>query len=119
LTNKEKVFNYISNTLNNINKNNVLKNHSYGVNADYLSRNLGISRANISYILNELVRENLLVKLISRPVYYLTKDKAEELIGKPIKESVNLKDFIKLIEEVDEGSKVEIKSTNCNKNKMA
>lgn len=108
MTNKEKVFNYISNTLNNINKNNVLKNHSYGVNADYLSRNLGISRANISYILNELVRENLLVKLISRPVYYLTKDKAEELIGKPIKESVNLKDFIKLIEEVDEGSKNDI-----------
>lgn len=101
MTNKEKVFNYITNILKDISKNEILKNCYCGVTADDLSKIFGISRANISFILNELVREKLLVKLISRPVYYLPKDKAEELIGRSIGKSINLKDFIELIKEMN------------------
>lgn len=101
LTNKEKVFNYINNIIKNINYNDILKRNYYGIIADDLSKSLGISRANISFILNELVREKLLIKLVSRPVYYLTKEKVEELIGESIGESINLKDFIELIKKMN------------------
>jgi len=64
MTNKERVLNYIRDKLKNISDSDVLKSKNFGIIAEDLSASLGISRANISHILNELVRDKLLVKLV-------------------------------------------------------
>ncbi|WP_028991809.1 sigma 54-interacting transcriptional regulator [Thermoanaerobacter thermocopriae] len=108
MTNKEKVLNYIRDKLKNISDSDVLKSRNFGITAEDLSETLGISRANISHILNKLVRDKLLVKLVSRPVYYLTREKAEELIGESIGESISLNDFIALIKKANRKSSTDI-----------
>lgn len=99
MTNKEKVLDYMIKISENITYDGIIKNKMYGINADDLSKKLDISRANISSILNELVRENHLVKIISRPVYFLTRKKAEELLGKVEEKNISIDDFNRLIKK--------------------
>ncbi|MEJ8738496.1 PRD domain-containing protein [Erysipelotrichaceae bacterium HCN-30851] len=65
-----------------------------GCTASTISKKLNISRSLASYYLNQLYEEKLLVKITSRPVYYLHKKTIEELY----QTEINSFDFLSIDE---------------------
>src|SRR5699024_256803 len=52
--------------------------------ASQISENLGIARYNVSRDLNQLMEENLVLKISGRPVYFLARKLVEDKLGKRI-----------------------------------
>lgn len=69
--------------------------------ASQISENLGIARYNVSRDLNQLLEENLALKISGRPVYFLARKVVEDRIGQriSIKNFENLASFRQLLEE--------------------
>lgn len=52
-----------------------------GISAQQLSEFMGMDRANVSKELNQLFQEKQVVKITGRPVYYVDKERLEQLVG--------------------------------------
>lgn len=71
-----------------------------GVNAQQIATKFGLLRNNASKILNELVEEDLLVKIKTRPVYFFDKQSLEEILEKKVSQNFfSFEDFQEIISE--------------------
>jgi hypothetical protein len=66
----------------------ITEGEEIGITTDYISRRLDIDRSNVSRELNELIREEKVIKICSKPVYYLEKNALEEFAKIRIKSVV-------------------------------
>ena len=71
-----------------------------GVTAKDISKTLGLKRNYISYLLNELNRESKIIKINTRPVYFIDKAIFEEKTGKKLSGSLVYDSFNTLQKEV-------------------
>ena len=92
----EKIYNYLNENCLNYKIDDI---ENMGITAQDIEDNLGILRNNASKELNELCRENRVIKIKCRPVKYFDRDVFENLfsvnIPKDIIEVNSLKDLIK------------------------
>lgn len=102
MNNKEKIYNIVLDKCKNISIEDILIKRRYGVNADEISDSLKIARPNVSSTLNELVKEGLLIKIISRPVFYIAKEKLESITGFMIEKEIKLIDLIEMLKRAEE-----------------
>jgi transcriptional regulator with AAA-type ATPase domain len=94
MTNKEKIYNFIIEKSKEFNLQDFLINRKGGVTTEEIAQLLKIARPNVSFILNHLVREGKIVKIISKPVYYIEKNRLAYFLGNKVKEEMLLKDLI-------------------------
>ena len=97
MNNKEKVYKFILEKCKNLSIEDIEIKNIYGVKTDSISKILKMARPNVSSILNELVRENLLVKVVTRPVYYIPKEKLEEITGIKVEKRITRDELLKVI----------------------
>lgn len=99
---KDRVNILLEELTNQIDLNNLQKNVGYE--ASYLGQRLNISRANVSKELNLLVKENKIVKIKGKPVFYLHKNILEKLLGKYLEKNIfdDKNDFIDSIQILTE-----------------
>ncbi|MGB9679579.1 MAG: sigma 54-interacting transcriptional regulator [Minisyncoccia bacterium] len=95
MNNKFKIYELVVEKCKNININDFVLKKSFGIDATEISEKTNIKRSNVSAILNMLVKEKKLVKIISRPVYFINRDKLKEILGYYTDEKIYLKDLIK------------------------
>lgn len=97
LTNKEKIYELVKRgtTLANTQK----APDTVGVTAEEISNALGLKRNYVSSLLNELNREQKLIKVNTRPVHFIDKSIFEELTGKNTAENLIYESFDELFEE--------------------
>jgi len=95
MDNKCKIYELVVERCKNVSINDFIFKKSFGIDATEISKKTNIKRSNVSAILNMLVREKKLVKIISRPVYFIHRDKLKEILGYYIDEKIYLKDLIK------------------------
>lgn len=101
MNNKEKVYNLVLSKCKNISIEDILVKGRYGVNTDEVSDALKIARPNVSSILNELVKEGLLIKIISKPVFYIDREKLKSITGFIIEKEIKLKDLIEMLKRTE------------------
>lgn len=97
LTNKEKIYELVK-------KGTILANNqktpdTIGVTAEEISNALGLKRNYVSSLLNELNREQKLIKVNTRPVHFIDKNVFEERTGKNAAENLIYGSFEELFEE--------------------
>lgn len=76
----------------------------FGVTAGEIAKTLGIARPNVSSILNDLVREGILIKVSTRPVYYFLRSLVGQKLGINIPHklcSLNRETFFETINRED------------------
>ena len=98
MTNKEKIYNFIIEKSKEFNLQDFLINRKGGVTTEEIAQLLKIARPNVSFILNHLVREGKIVKIISKPVYYIEKNRLAHFLGNKVKEEILLKDLIDFLD---------------------
>ncbi|KHO62087.1 transcriptional regulator [Thermoanaerobacter sp. YS13] len=94
MTNKEKIYNVIVEKSKEFDIQNFLISRKGGITTEEVAQLLKMARPNVSFILNHLVREGKIVKIISKPVYYIEKDRLAYFLGNKVKEEMLLKDLI-------------------------
>jgi len=94
MTNKEKIYNVIVEKSKEFDIQNFLISRKGGITTEEVAQLLKMARPNVSFILNYLVREGKIVKIISKPVYYIEKDRLAYFLGNKVKEEMLLKDLI-------------------------
>lgn len=101
MNNKEKIYNIVLEKCKDFSAEDILVKSRYGAKADEISDILKIARPNVSSILNELMREGLLIKIISRPVYYIEKEKLKSITGFLIEKEIKLEDLIEILKKTE------------------
>lgn len=94
MTNKEKIYNIILEKSKEFNLQDFLISRKGGVTTEEVAQLLKIARPNVSFILNRLVKEGKIVKIISKPVYYIEKNRLAYFLEENVKEEMLLKDLI-------------------------
>ncbi|SDF31419.1 Transcriptional regulator containing an AAA-type ATPase domain and a DNA-binding domain [Thermoanaerobacter thermohydrosulfuricus] len=94
MTNKEKIYNIIVEKSKEFDIQNFLISRKGGITTEEVAQLLKMARPNVSFILNHLVREGKIVKIISKPVYYIEKNRLAYFLGNKVKEEMLLKDLI-------------------------
>ncbi|WP_422445472.1 sigma 54-interacting transcriptional regulator [Thermoanaerobacterium sp. DL9XJH110] len=79
--NKERVLNYITRRQEKIYLENEKILEDFGVTAEEIAETFQIARPNVSSLLNDLVREGILIKVSTRPVYYFLRSMIEQGLG--------------------------------------
>lgn len=100
-TRKDKVFNVICEFSEKLSSSSLDKIDEIGFSATEISANVKIDRANVSRELNNLVKEEVVVKILGKPVLYLSKKIMETILNKDINKYVfsNKEEFIKFLKE--------------------
>ncbi|MDU1096526.1 MAG: hypothetical protein E7A26_19560, partial [Clostridioides difficile] len=52
----------------------------FGFDAEYIATEVGINRSNASKELNQLIKENIIIKIKGKPVQYLDKASVESIL---------------------------------------
>ena len=60
----------------------------FGFDAEYIANEISINRSNASKELNQLTKEDLIIKIKGKPVQYLHKESIESTIGKTLNEVI-------------------------------
>ncbi|MDU6273351.1 sigma 54-interacting transcriptional regulator, partial [Clostridium sp.] len=60
----------------------------FGVDAEYIATEVGINRSNASKELNQLIKENIIIKIKGKPVQYLDKASVESILGKKLNKGI-------------------------------
>lgn len=60
----------------------------FGFDAEYIANEISINRSNASKELNQLTKEDLIIKIKGKPVQYLHKESIESAIGKTLNEVI-------------------------------
>ncbi|AIS52029.1 transcriptional regulatory protein LevR [Thermoanaerobacter kivui] len=94
MTNKEKIYNIILEKSEDFKIEDFLIDRKGGITTEEIAKLLKIARPNVSSILNLLVKEKKVVKIISKPVYYVEKNKLEKVLGEEVKEKLILEELI-------------------------
>jgi transcriptional regulatory protein LevR/transcriptional regulator with AAA-type ATPase domain len=94
----EKIYNYILEQSKNFDIND-LKLKS-GFSSTEISENLDILRNNVSMELNELLRQDRIIKIKARPVLYIGKECVEKLLGRKLPQGpIEIKSIDEIIQE--------------------
>lgn len=93
MTNKEKIYNIIVERSQEFDIQNFLINKKGAITTEELAQLLKMARPNVSFILNHLVKEGKIVKIISKPVYYIEKNRLAYFLGNQIKKEILLKEL--------------------------
>lgn len=103
MTQSEMIINFIkTNCQTEIFINGLLKSQNLGITTTNISNEFGILRNNASSILNGLYKKNILVKINSRPVTFITKEIIEDMhknYNLTIKNTYSLKELIDIIKD--------------------
>lgn len=90
MSNKELVYEFIQKNIQ------IKDGKMQGLETTYIAKNLGIKRPNVSALLNQLVKEGKLSKIVSRPVKYLIQDRdTSDVFNKLVGHDKSLKSAIK------------------------
>ena len=60
----------------------------FGFDAEYIATEVGINRSNASKELNQLIKENIIIKIKGKPVQYLDKASVESILGKKLNKGI-------------------------------
>lgn len=96
LTSKQEIYEYVIE-----NTKEFCKTHSSSVNTNIIGEKFSVSRSLASQYLNDLFKENLLIKISSRPVLFLDKKTIENTFDISIKENefYSIDELIELLDE--------------------
>jgi transcriptional regulatory protein LevR/transcriptional regulator with AAA-type ATPase domain len=94
----EKIYSYILEQSEKFDINDL--KHKIGFSSTEISENLDILRNNVSMELNELLRQDRIIKIKARPVLYIDKKCVEKLIGRKLpKGPIEIKSINEIIQE--------------------
>jgi len=102
LTYKERILEYIHQAQTSISTDNFKNISDIGITAEKIADVFKIARPNASSLLNDLVRDKDLVKISTRPVYYISKDMIEKVLDARLTQNIyDEESFHKLFDKVD------------------
>jgi len=101
MTRKEKVYRTLKDLTDNLTFDDIIKGSSIGIDAKTISNITHIDRSNVSKELNNLVREEKVIKIIGRPVMFLAKESLERIISINYKGDFVFKNITEFIESLD------------------
>lgn len=87
----------------------------FGFDAEYIANEISINRSNASKELNQLTKEDLIIKIKGKPVQYLHKESIESTIGKTLNEVIfnNITSITKYNRNDNDDKKQEITIENA------
>lgn len=102
MCNKDKVYKVVVEKSKNFKLEDFVLSKSGAATTNEIARILNLARSNVSAILNELVREEKIIKIVSKPVYYVEKEIFIQAFGKRIKYEINFSELINVVSEIKE-----------------
>ncbi|WP_162523584.1 sigma 54-interacting transcriptional regulator [Calorimonas adulescens] len=106
MSNKEKILNFVRESTSRISIDDYKNLKITNLTASFISKSTNISRANVSAILNQLVRDKKLIKIKSKPVYYIDKHTFEESLNVSLSSNIiNIEEFKRLINSTNDPPK--------------
>lgn len=115
---KNKIYNLLEELTKTLLKNNFCSSSTMGFDAMYISGIINISRENVSRELNNLVKENKVIKISGKPVVYLRKDCIENTLHIILDKCIfaNIEEFKKFL-NINEKPHDQIKTNIADKPK--
>lgn len=100
-TRKNRIYNLICEFTKKISSDNLNERKQIGFSATEIALSVKVDRANVSRELNNLVKEEKIIKVLGKPVLYLQKDILENVLNKNINKCVftNKEEFIKILNQ--------------------
>ncbi|MGB9780668.1 sigma 54-interacting transcriptional regulator [Caldanaerobacter sp.] len=98
MSNKDRVYRLVIEKSKNFNLRDFFLHKIGGITTAEIGEILDIARANVSSILNELVREEKVIKIISKPVYYVERETFIRAFGREVQYEISLNELERISE---------------------